>query len=121
MKKISNILLVEDETLIAVGLSLQLEGAGYRVCGQIATGEGAIQAAAETEPDLIIMDVNLAGGVDGIEAAKRILQHRPTLIIFITGYLDAEIDARVKKLAPAGLLRKPLRFQDLHALIEKQL
>ncbi len=117
MKKYSKILLVEDETLIAISLGMQLETAGYTICGQIGAGENAINAVREHEPDLIIMDINLAGSIDGIEAAKAIRQTHSTPIIFMTGYLDSELDRRALELNPLGLLRKPLRFHDLEALI----
>ncbi len=121
MNKDLKILLVEDETLIAIGLSLQLETAGYSICDQIATGEKAVQAAEEVNPDLIIMDINLAGKLDGLEAARIIQSSRAVPIIFITGYMDKELDRRALEINPLALLRKPLHFAELETLLDNQL
>ena len=86
MNKKVKILLVEDEAIVAQYLSLELELEGYEVCGYVATGEEAIQKALEEKPDLILMDINILGDIDGIQAAEEILKHRYIPIIFMTGY-----------------------------------
>ena len=68
----ARILIVEDESVVAKDIQIRLKGLGYAVCAIASSGEGAIQKAAETHPDLILMDIVLKGDMDGIEAASQI-------------------------------------------------
>ena len=77
MKRPLNILIVEDEAIIALGIQMELEMAGYGSCQVVATGEDAIACVAQDPPDLILMDNRLAGDMDGIQAARAILDHPP--------------------------------------------
>ena len=86
MEKKIIIMLVEDEVLIAQSMSLELEIAGYEMCKFIAYGEDAIETAKREEPDVILMDIHLTGKMDGIEAAKKILEINDIPIIFVSGY-----------------------------------
>ena len=81
-------LIVEDETLVAWHLESVLQELGFDVCDIVSTGKEAISQAVAADPDVIFMDVNLAGGIDGVEAAKRILEKMDVTIIFVTAYAE---------------------------------
>ena len=119
MKRGWNILVVEDEALIAMDLRLRLlqEGAGrVRV---VATGEESIACAAGERFDLVVMDDHLAGELDGVEAAERIRSSSQTPIIFISGYpKDEAFLARTARLCPAAFLDKPIDYRRLMAVID---
>jgi len=110
------IMIVEDEIFIALGLEMELKVAGYTVCAVVSTGEEAIAAAARESPDVILMDIRLAGEIDGIEAAQQIQAAKSTPVIFMTGYSDADVMTRAKGLQPLGYLIKPVRLHDLKPL-----
>ncbi|MBT5420127.1 MAG: response regulator, partial [Candidatus Cloacimonetes bacterium] len=98
MNKEFKILIVEDEVMIAEWLKMQLEDEKYDVFDYLTTGEEAIDFVQEIKPDVIVMDINLAGEIDGIEAAKVITEKFHIPIIFMTGYEEPEIVERANKL-----------------------
>jgi AmiR/NasT family two-component response regulator len=106
------ILIAEDETIIRLDLRELLEGAGYAVCGEARDGEEAVSLARELEPDLAIMDVKMPR-LDGIDAARRILEERPIPIVMLTAYGQEELVARAVEAGVFGYLVKPFREQDL--------
>ncbi len=118
MKKKIKIMLVEDEVLIAQSLSLELEIAGYEMCKFVAYGEDAIETAKKEKPDIILMDIHLAGKMDGIEAAKKILEFKEIPIIFVSGYSGAKIVERAKQINPAAYLDKPVEAWFLKSIID---
>ena len=81
-------LIVEDELLVAWHLESLVREQHLEVCGLVPDGDGAIEQAADLDVDLVLMDVRLAGRMDGIEAARRIRETRSTPIIFITAHGD---------------------------------
>jgi CheY-like chemotaxis protein len=118
MKLPLNILIVEDEAIIALGIQMELELAGYGNCQIVATGEDAIACVAQNPPDLVLMDHRLAGRMDGIEAARAILAMHPLPIIFMTGYAADDIMQRAQLLNPHGYLVKPIRVYEIEPLID---
>lgn len=112
------ILLVEDEIVIGLYLKAELETAGCKVSRWVASGEAGVQAAFETSPDLIIMDIRLSGSLDGIQAALGIREKLDTPIIFISGYQDASIRKRAEEAKPLAYLCKPLRIQELRPFLD---
>jgi two-component system, response regulator PdtaR len=106
------ILIAEDETIIRLDLRELLEGAGYAVCGEARDGEEAVTLAREVEPDLAIMDVKMPR-LDGIDAARRILEERPIPIVMLTAYGQDELVSRAVEAGVFGYLVKPFREQDL--------
>lgn len=110
-------LLVEDEVIIARSLALELEEFGFSVCGRVARGEDAIIAAARERPDVVLMDIRLAGDLDGVDTARRILSETSTSIIFMTGYSDSEVIDRAKGLNPLGFIFKPVRIEKIMAIL----
>ena len=102
------ILIVEDEALVALCLRKELTSLGYWVSPSVATGEAAVQSVEQNPPDLILMDIRLAGKMNGIEAAGEIVSRRDIPIIFMSGYEDQDLAARLEGLNPAAHFIKPL-------------
>jgi AmiR/NasT family two-component response regulator len=106
------ILIAEDETIIRLDLRDLLERAGFEVCAEARDGEEAVSLAREHAPDLAIMDVKMPH-LDGIEAARRILDERPIPIVMLTAYGQDELVSRAVEAGVFGYLVKPFREQDL--------
>jgi len=112
------VLIVEDEAITALDLSNELAGMGYEVCGVVDTAADAIRMAAEARPTLVLMDVRLAHGGDGVETARVISSRHDTAIVFLTAHSDESTLARAFDVSPAGYLIKPFRARDLKVAIE---
>lgn len=121
MNKVISVLIVEDEATSVLYIEYILLSFGYEICGKVATGEGAVAMAANKNPDIILMDISLAGKIDGIEAACRIRQNKNIPIIFTTGHTDEEIFERAQKLVPAAYLVKPIDIDELRVEINSAL
>jgi two-component system, response regulator PdtaR len=106
------ILIAEDETLIRLDLRQLLEGAGFEVCAEARDGEEAVELARSREPDLALLDVKMPR-LDGIEAARRILDERPIPIVMVTAYGEEELVGRAVEAGVFGYLVKPFRESDL--------
>jgi AmiR/NasT family two-component response regulator len=106
------ILVAEDETIIRLDLKEMLVQAGFEVCAEARDGEEAVALARSEQPDLAIMDVKMPK-VDGIEAARRILDERPIPIVMLTAYGQEELVSRAVEAGVFGYLVKPFREQDL--------
>ncbi|HZG36621.1 MAG TPA: response regulator [Gaiellaceae bacterium] len=111
------ILIAEDETIIRLDLRGLLEGAGFDVCAEARDGEEAVELARTERPDLALMDVKMPR-LDGIEAARRILEERPIPIVLVTAYGERELVARAVEAGVFGYLVKPFRESDLLPAIE---
>ena len=112
------ILIVEDEPIIAADLTDRLTDMGFGVAGQCDSGEEAIALVQQLAPDLVLMDVQLSGQLDGIEATKKILEKQVIPVIFLTSNSDEATFARAKATLPAAFLSKPFRGKDLKHAIE---
>lgn len=117
----AQILIVEDEGIVAMELKSRLQSMGYRVIGNAATGEMAIQKAGALQPDLILMDIKLKGTIDGITAAEQIRTQLDIPIIYLTAYADAQTLQRAKITEPYGYLLKPFEERELQIAIEMAL
>ena len=106
------ILVAEDETIIRLDLRALLEGAGYEVVAEARDGEEAVELARAHRPDLALLDVKMPR-LDGIEAARRILDERPIPIVMVTAYGEEELVARAIDAGVFGYLVKPFRESDL--------
>ena len=116
-----NILIVEDEGIIARDIRQQLGELGYLVAGDSPTGEDAITLAGELKPDLVLMDIQLAGRMDGIEAAEAIRRRYGIPVVFLTAFAGAETLERAKPTEPFGYIIKPFDERYLHTVIEMAL
>jgi response regulator NasT len=106
------ILIAEDETIIRLDLRELLEKAGFDVCAEARDGEEAVTLARTTEPDLALLDVKMPK-LDGIEAARRMLDERPIPIVMVTAYGEEELVSRAVEAGVFGYLVKPFRESDL--------
>ncbi len=115
------IVVVEDEAIVALDLKGKLEGFGYEVCRVVDTGEDAMRAAEELRPDLVLMDIRLAGPVDGVEAAAWIGEQLRIPVIFLTAHSDDTTLLRAKAAEPADYMLKPVGEQELHVKLDMAL
>jgi response regulator NasT len=111
------ILIAEDETIIRLDLRALLERAGHEVVAEARDGEEAVELARQHTPDLAVLDVRMPH-LDGIEAARRILEQRPIPIVMLTAFGQDELIARAVDAGVFGYLVKPFREQDLVPAIE---
>ena len=106
------ILIAEDETLIRLDLRSLLERAGFDVCAEARDGVEAVELARSQRPDVAVLDVKMPR-LDGIEAARRILDERPIPIVMLTAYDKQELVSRAAEAGVFGYLVKPFREADL--------
>src|SRR3954452_13351850 len=111
------ILVAEDETIIRLDLRDLLERAGFEVCAEARDGIEAVELARTEQPDLAVLDVKMPK-LDGIEAARRILEDRPIPIVMRTAYGQARAVSRAVEAGVFGYLVKPFREQDLLPAIQ---
>lgn len=114
----ARILVVEDESVVALDIQDRLQALEYHVVGRAATGEQAIHLALEHLPDLILMDIKLKGEMDGVEAAERIRALADIPVVFLTAFADAQTLQRAQPIEPFGYILKPFEERDLFAQIE---
>jgi DNA-binding LytR/AlgR family response regulator len=117
----TNILITEDESIVAKDIQMSLKKLGYNVVGICSNGEDAIKAAEEKKPDLVLMDIMLKGEMSGIEAADVIRQKMNLPVIFLTAYADESTLSKAKVTEPYGYIIKPFKEIDLHTSIEMAL
>ena len=117
----ANILVVEDESIVALDLKHRLRNLGYAVVAIVASGSKAIEKAGETQPDLVLMDIRLKGDMDGIEAAREIQIRFETPVIYLTALADKDTLERAEATRPYGYVIKPFDEAELHNTIEKAL
>jgi response regulator NasT len=111
------ILIAEDETIIRLDLKGLLERAGFEVCAEARDGLEAVELARTAGPDLAVLDVKMPR-LDGIEAARRILEEQPMPIVMLTAYGQNELVSRAVEAGVFGYLVKPFRETDLLPAIE---
>lgn len=115
---LTNILIVEDESIVAMALQEMLERLGYHIIESVLSGEDAIKTALDLHPDLILMDIKLKGAIDGIDAAKQIQHHFDIPIIYLTAYGDEDTLSRAKQTEPFAYIIKPFNELSLRSSIE---
>jgi CheY-like chemotaxis protein len=117
-----SILIVEDDSLIALHLQELLQNAGYDVPDPVASGEEAIEYVRTSPlPDLILMDITLDGRLNGIETARQIEKISYIPVIFISAHSDMELLASQGKSAPTAFIAKPFIRDDILQKVEKML
>ncbi|HOT04307.1 MAG TPA: response regulator [Methanolinea sp.] len=116
--KARRILVVEDEQIVAEDLRMTLETLGYEVAGIANSGEKAIELAGSERPDLILMDIMLAGSMDGIQAAAHIRRSYDMPVIYVTAYADSNLLERAKLTEPYGYIVKPFNEREVQSNIE---
>jgi len=114
----ARIMVVEDEAVISMEIQERLTKMGHSVCGTAASGDEAVSVATAKRPDLILMDVQLRGEVDGVQAAKQIHDLIAIPVIYLTAFADDRTVERAKLTEPFGYLIKPFSEKELYAAIE---
>lgn len=117
----TKILIVEDQTIVALNIKSQLKNLGYAVPCTAVSGEEAIKEVELTNADLVLMDIMLKGDMDGIEAARIIKSRFGTPVIYLTACTDFETLERAKQTDPEGYVSKPFKEEDLCKIIEAAL
>lgn len=112
----NKVLIVEDDTLVGMGLRSQLERLGYVVVGQAATADEAMDLYRDQQPDLVLMDIRL-DGTDGIDLAGQLMKIRRCPMIIVSAYSDPELIARASLAGVFGYLIKPVSGESLQAQI----
>ncbi len=112
------ILLVEDDDVIAKVADWRLKNLGYTVCGRATTGAEAMELVVNNRPDLVLMDINIRGDVDGIETARMIKNGFNIPVVYVTSHSDGPTLERAKATNPDGFIVKPFEDNDLRVAIE---
>ncbi|MBE2212512.1 MAG: response regulator [Opitutaceae bacterium] len=117
----NRVLIVEDERLVAEDLRDTLTQQGYDVAGLVATGEKAIDKVAEVDPDVVLMDIHLAGEMDGISAAREIRNRHGTPVVYLTAFSNDQTLTRARETDAFGFVVKPFQDRAVIAAIEMAL
>jgi CheY-like chemotaxis protein len=112
------VLIVEDESIIALEMESRLIAMEYEVVECVASGEEALEIVNSTAPDVILMDINIHGKLDGVMLAKTIREHYAIPCIFVTAYSDNLTIKRAAGSNPLGYLTKPFSDREVHAAIQ---
>ena len=113
------ILIVEDETIVAMEIQDLLENEGWTVVGVASSGEDAIRRARDERPDVVLMDITLRGKMTGIEAAELILDARLVPVLFLTAAADQAGIRRVQERTAGGFVSKPFEEQSFLGEVRK--
>ncbi len=119
--KTIQILVVEDERIVADDIKMSLQRLGYLVSGMTSSGEEAVKKAEEIHPDLVLMDIVLEGKMDGVESASIIRYRFDIPVVYLTAYSDKKTLERAKVTEPFGYILKPFKDRDLYTTIEMAL
>lgn len=117
----NRVLIVEDERLVAEDLRDTLTQQGYDVAGLVATGEKAVDTVAEVDPDVVLMDIHLAGAMDGISAAREIRNRHGTPVVYLTAFSNDQTLTRARETDAFGFVVKPFQDRAVIAAIEMAL
>ncbi|MGI9532136.1 LytR/AlgR family response regulator transcription factor [Lutimonas sp.] len=118
MKSPAKILIVEDEMIIGANISLQLSKLGYEVTGIVSRGEEALTHVKQSRPDIVLMDIQLKGALDGIETVTQMHRETNMPIIYLTANADEENFERAKSTNPYAFISKPFKKLDLQHAID---
>ena len=115
---VKSILVVEDESIIALDLKNRLKKLGFKISAVVSTGKEAIRLAGKFKPDLVLMDILLKGELDGVEAARIIMMENSIPVIFLSSFSDEITLQEANKVSPYGYLVKPFSETELKSKIE---
>jgi len=114
----TRVIVADDESIIRMDLREMLTNLGYLVVGEAGDGRSAVNLARELRPDVVIMDIKMPGGIDGIDAAKILTEERIAPVVLLTAYSQRELVERAKEAGVVGYIVKPFRESDLVPAIE---
>ena len=112
------VLLVEDDNIIAKVAEWRLKNLGYSLCGRATTGAEAMELVVRNKPDIVLMDINIKGEIDGIETARMIKKGFNIPVVYVTSHSDGPTLERAKETQPDGFIMKPFEDNDLRVAIE---
>lgn len=115
------ILIVEDERIIAAELQRRLTNLGYAVVAMVGSGAEAIERARELRPDLVLADIGLPGGMTGLEAAAHIWEECRIPVVYLTAHADQQTLTQARTPAPVLAIRKPFDIRQLQSALEQVL
>jgi len=115
------IMIIDDDPVLSVELKYTLEDFGYEVSSTATGADEAVEKAREFTPDLMLMDVSLAGGKNGIEVARQIQSFLKIPVIFLTGYCESDIQKKIRDIWGCRLISKPFDIAELHKLMAQLL
>ncbi len=115
------LLILEDERIIAAELKWRLTGLGYAVVGMAGSGAEAIEKARELRPDLVLADIGLPGGMTGLDAAAHIWEECEIPVVYVTAYTDAQTLTQARTPAPVLVIRKPFDMRQVQSTLEQAL
>jgi len=119
LEALKSIVIVEDDPIIAELVRWRIDNlGGYHVSGIFANGKEAVETCRRDPPDVVLMDIGLAGDIDGVEAAKLIKEESEVPVIFLTAHTDGPILKRAKEIGPDGFIRKPFDDDDLRIALK---
>ncbi len=116
--EITRVLIVEDDPLTGTALASALDRQGYEVVGLATTGEEALSSFRERTPDIVLMDIRLERGTDGIETSRKILAKHRVPVVFVSALEDENTLNEAKRVTPYGYILKPFNFGMVHAAIQ---
>lgn len=114
----TKVLVVEDEGIVARDIQQRLEAMGYKVVGPVSTGKEALRHAAESSPDLVLMDIVLKGEMTGIEAARKMMESYDVPVVYLTAHTDEGTVQQAKTTSPYGYVVKPFDDRQLQTVME---
>jgi signal transduction histidine kinase len=114
----TKVMVVEDERIVALNLQRRLAKLGYEVSSVVTSGSEALRHIEQDRPDIVLMDVNIEGDIDGIETASRIPEEYNIPVIYLTAYSEEATLQRARTTQPYGFLLKPISERELHATIQ---
>jgi len=115
----TQVLIVEDEIVVATEIKLRLEDMGFMVIGIVNNGRDAVQQAIDLYPDVILMDITLKGKMNGLEATRRISQQTDIPVIFITAHTDTPTLDSAREASSHGIFTKPFSDDELKSAIQQ--
>jgi len=119
MREKMKVMVVEDDAIIGMDIEHRVRRLGYEVTGVADNAEEAVELAADTKPDIALMDIRLRGDIDGIDTARMLKEQFSLPVIFITAYSDLKMRSRALDLNPAGYIVKPIREVELKNTLEE--
>lgn len=117
----ANILIVEDEAILAANMKMSLVEMGYSVAGIAPSGDKAIELAEEKDPNIIFMDIKIKGSIDGIETAKILYSKLSKRVIFITAHVDEATEQKASECNPMAFIAKPVEDYQYREIIDSAL
>jgi two-component system cell cycle sensor histidine kinase/response regulator CckA len=117
----ARIVIVEDESITALAVARQLRHLGYQVVAWARSGPQAIEHALSHHPQVVLMDIQLQGTMDGIDAARHIQASASIPVVYMSANADATTVERTQAAQPAGFVPKPIHYPTLHALLQRVL